>query len=150
MATVARVNSSHPSYCHVVHTVIEVRCYRVRSWWNSGRRALPRRGRHALCRVRGTAAVCEKPGAEAGARAGRWLRLRPGLGWDVDCARGRSSGEELVALDAGARLTRWLRSRPGLGRGVDWARGRGSVEALIVPWFRACLCSFFAAFFSFG
>jgi len=140
MATVARVNSSHPSHSHVVLIVIEVRCYRDGSWWNSGRRALPRCGRHGSCHIRGTTAVCKKPGAEAESRVRRWLRSRPGLRRGVDCARGRGSGESLIALEAGARARRGLRSRPGLGRGMDCARGRGSGEALIVLWLGACPC----------
>ena len=45
----------------------------------------------------------------------RSLVPRSGLGRVVDCARGRGSGESLLALEDGARASRCLRSRPGLG-----------------------------------
>jgi len=154
MATVAWVNISHPFLCRAVPTVMQVRRNRDGSCWNSEGHFLSQHGwRHDLRHIM-IYVVREKPGAEAGAWASRWLRSRPGLGWVVDCAWGQGSEESLLALEARARASRYLCSRPGLGRVATCAWGRGSSESLIAyvegKWVPVDLSPSFAAFFPLG
>ena len=127
MVIVVWVNTSNSFPCRVVPTVTRVRCYRDESCWNSVHRVLPQYGRkHGRRRINGTIAVREKPGAEAEARARRWVHSRLGLGRGVGCAKGQGSSMSLVVLEARARASRWLRSRQGLGRVAYCARGQGT------------------------
>ena len=153
MVTVARVNSPHPSYCRAALTVTGVRRYSDGSWWNSERRAVLWRGRHAhvASEVRPPCIRSLAPSRgsdealialEAGARARRRLRSRPGLGQGIDCARGQGLGQGVGCargIDCargrlGARSRRWLRSRPR-ARSRRWWRSRPGARS------RRSLCS---------